>query len=169
MIFSCPGCATRLQVPDLMAGTVVACPHCHQQVVVPVTSPLAGAFSSAPLPAVPAAPAAQPTAPPTDWSREPEEDYQEDHYERRPGRRRNEALSQAGQVCSILSIIFGAVAFLFCPLLFGLAGFVLGIVGTVLSENKAPGVIGIILSVVGTIGGVILGIITASLFDPSHW
>jgi hypothetical protein len=73
----------------------------------------------------------------------------------------NAVESSTGRTCSILSIIFGAVAFLFCPIVFGLAGFVLGIIGVVQSKNKTAGVIGIVLSVVGTVVGMILGAATA--------
>jgi hypothetical protein len=57
--------------------------------------------------------------------------------------------------------VFGCVAFLLCPPLFGLAGLILGILGTVLSENKALGVLGIVLSVLGTICGMIFGAMVA--------
>ncbi len=65
--------------------------------------------------------------------------------------------SVGGRVCSILSCIFGAVAFLLCPPLFGIAGLTLGIIGLCLSKGKALGIIGVSLSVVGTLVGMILG------------
>lgn len=63
----------------------------------------------------------------------------------------------AGKICSLLSVIFGGVAFFLCPPLFGLAGLTLGIVGVVKSESKGLGIIGIVLSVVGTIAGMFFG------------
>jgi hypothetical protein len=79
----------------------------------------------------------------------------------RRGREQQE--SPAGSVCSILSVIFGGIAFLLCPPLFGLAGLTLGIIGTVLSQNKTLGIIGIVLSVVGTIFGMMLGFLLVGL------
>jgi hypothetical protein len=76
----------------------------------------------------------------------------------RPG----EEQRNGGDVCSILSCVFGAVAFLLCPPLFGLAGLVLGIIGVCLGQNKAVGVVGIVLSVVGTVVGMLLGVAIAT-------
>jgi hypothetical protein len=70
--------------------------------------------------------------------------------------------SRAGKVCSILSVVFGGVAFIFCPPLFGLAGLVLGIRGVVLSKNKALGIVGIVLSVIGAVVGMFIA--TAIVF-----
>lgn len=64
---------------------------------------------------------------------------------------------EAGKTTSILSIIFGIVSFLFIPILFGLAGFVLGIIGVVKSDNKVPGAVGIALSAFGIVIGTIIG------------
>jgi hypothetical protein len=68
----------------------------------------------------------------------------------------------AGRVCSILSIIFGGVAFLLFPPFFGVAGLTLGIIGTVLSRNKVLGIVGISVSAVGMIIGMILGAMVTS-------
>lgn len=67
--------------------------------------------------------------------------------------------SSNAKVCSILSVVFGAVAFLFCPPFFGLAGLILGIIGTVNSppDDRGLGTVGIILSIVGTVVGMALG------------
>lgn len=64
-----------------------------------------------------------------------------------------------GRTCGILSIIFGAVALLLCPPLFGLAGLVLGIVSVSISRNKRLGTIGIIVSVIGIVLGMIIGVL----------
>jgi hypothetical protein len=67
--------------------------------------------------------------------------------------------SSAGLVCSILSCVFGGIAFLCFPPVFGLAGLVLGIIGVCLSRDKGIGIVGIVLSVVGTVLGMALGMI----------
>ena len=67
------------------------------------------------------------------------------------------AENPTGRTCSILSICFGAIAFLLFPIVFGPAGLVLGIIGVVNSKNKSSGTIGIIVSVIGTIVGMIIG------------
>jgi hypothetical protein len=67
--------------------------------------------------------------------------------------------SAAGLVCSILSCVFGGIAFLCFPPFFGLAGLVLGIVGVCLGRDRGIGVVGIVLSVVGTVVGMALGFI----------
>jgi hypothetical protein len=87
-------------------------------------------------------------------------DFDEEPRYRR-GQRGPQSNSSAGTVCSVLSVIFGCVAFLLCPPLFGMAGLVLGIVGTIISPNKAVGVVGIVLSVIGTIVGMIVGFLLA--------
>jgi hypothetical protein len=74
------------------------------------------------------------------------------------GRKRRKK-SSAGRVCSILSIIFGSIAFILFPPLFGMAGVILGIVGVIQSKSKTRGVIGIVVSVFGTIIGMILSAI----------
>jgi hypothetical protein len=83
------------------------------------------------------------------------EDDEEDYLPRRRPRRQGE--TGAGKVCSILSVIFGGVAFVLCPPIFGLAGLILGIVGTSLSKDKSLGILGMCLSVAGTIVGMIIG------------
>ncbi|MBO94949.1 MAG: hypothetical protein CMI32_08665 [Opitutales bacterium] len=64
-----------------------------------------------------------------------------------------EQKSQPGKTCSLLSVIFGGVSFLFLGWLLGLAGLILGIIGTVQSPSgkKGLGITGIVLSVVGPI------------------
>jgi hypothetical protein len=63
----------------------------------------------------------------------------------------------------VLSCIFGGIALLLCPPLFGLAGLVLGIVSVCLSRNKTLGIVGIVASVLGTVLGMILGFALAAL------
>lgn len=64
--------------------------------------------------------------------------------------------SNGGRVCSILSLCFGVASFLCFGPLFGIAGFVLGIIGLSLSERKSMAVVGIILSIVGGVTGTII-------------
>src|SRR6266545_222842 len=52
IVFSCPTCHRAMQVPPTMAGQPVACPFCHDGVIVPAIPP------PAPLP--PAAPPPKP-------------------------------------------------------------------------------------------------------------
>ena len=61
-----------------------------------------------------------------------------------------------GKVCGVLSCVFGGVSFIpFCFLpLFSLAGMTLGIVSLSISKNKALGVVGTVLSVLGVAAGV---------------
>lgn len=53
----------------------------------------------------------------------------------------------------------GGVAFLFCPPLFGIAGVVPGIIGVSMSNNKLLGAIGIVLSIIGSVVGMVFGAI----------
>jgi hypothetical protein len=73
-----------------------------------------------------------------------------------------------GRTCSILSICCGGVAFLFCPVAFGPAGVVLGIIGICLSRQKALGIIGVVLSIVGTIVGMIIGMMVGEMMDMDY-
>jgi hypothetical protein len=59
--------------------------------------------------------------------------------------------------CSALSIIFGCIAFLLFPPFFGLAGLILGIIGAVQSGGRGTAVLGIVLSILGAIIGMIIG------------
>jgi 4-hydroxybenzoate polyprenyltransferase len=60
------------------------------------------------------------------------------------------------RVCSILGIVFGVVAVLFMPIIFGLAGIVLSIVGYSMGD-KQLGKWAIVISVLGTVLGFVLG------------
>lgn len=52
--FACPRCAERMEAPDQLAGDVVACPICQQQVIVPtshvVEDPAAAILAALPKP-----------------------------------------------------------------------------------------------------------------------
>lgn len=74
-----------------------------------------------------------------------------------------EEKDQTATVLGILSICFGAVSFLFCPLIFGLAGVVLGIISIAIGRKKTLGIIGLSISAVGTVVGLIFGAIVAML------
>jgi len=61
---------------------------------------------------------------------------------------------------STLAIIFAAVSVLFFPILFGPAALVLGIIATVKKEPR--GVLALILSIVLTIVGMVIGAMYAT-------
>jgi len=65
--------------------------------------------------------------------------------------------SKAGKTLCVLSIVFGAIAFLLLPPFIGGAGLICGIIGVLKSEDKALGIIGIVVSVLGIIVGMIIG------------
>lgn len=77
-------------------------------------------------------------------------------------RPRRQSEHQAGHICGILACIFGGIAFLFCPPLFGIAGLVLGIISVCLCKDKTLGIVGIVLSVIGAGIGMIIGIAISS-------
>jgi len=60
------------------------------------------------------------------------------------------------RVCSILGIVFGAIAALFLPIVFGIAGIVLAIVGYSMGD-RALGKWAIVVAVLGTVLGFVLG------------
>ncbi|WP_306204536.1 hypothetical protein [Actinoplanes sp. RD1] len=64
----------------------------------------------------------------------------------------------AARVCTILGFVFAAIAILFFPLLFGLAGLVLGIVGGALGDRP----LGWYAAAAGVAGGA-LGMLLAAL------
>ncbi len=171
--FSCPVCKASLQSRDEDSGTKFACPSCGQRLQVPPPPTPKKTVLGEPLPApnktVLGAPEPEISLVRNPHSRgESDEtdsnydDYDDNRSQRRTGRR-PKPNSGAGSVCSILSVVFGCIAFLLCPPLFGIAGLVLGIVGTILSENKTLGVVGIVLSVLGTVFGLTLGFILLGL------
>ena len=65
------------------------------------------------------------------------------------------------RVCSILGIVFGAIAVLFFPIIFGLVGIVLSIIGYAMGD-RALGKWAIVVSVVGTVLGFVLGYLAVS-------
>ncbi|MFH0241817.1 hypothetical protein ACGRHY_05105 [Streptomyces sp. HK10] len=58
---------------------------------------------------------------------------------------------------SIVGIVLGCVAFLFCPPLFGIAGIICGAVANSKGERLGKTAIGV--SVAGLVGGMILGFV----------
>jgi hypothetical protein len=65
------------------------------------------------------------------------------------------------RVCSILGIVFGAIAVIFFPIFFGLAAIVLSIVGYAMGD-RALGKWAIVVAVVGTVLGFVLGYMAVS-------
>ncbi len=65
------------------------------------------------------------------------------------------APAKGSNTFSILGIVFGAVAVLFLPIIFGPVGIVMGAIG--MSKKERLGVVGLVVSIVGTILGFILG------------
>ncbi|WDZ87542.1 hypothetical protein [Micromonospora cathayae] len=63
--------------------------------------------------------------------------------------------TNAARICTILGFVFAAIAVFISPLLFGLAGLVLGIVGAVLGD-KPLGWYAAAASVVGAVVGALL-------------
>lgn len=66
------------------------------------------------------------------------------------------SVSSAARVCSILGIVFGAIAILFFPIIFGIAGIVLAIVGYTRGD-RTLGKWAIVVAVAGTVLGFVLG------------
>lgn len=101
-------------------------------------------------------------------SRRRDEDYDDgydDDYDDRDLRIRRRP-ENSNSVCSLLSCIFGGIAFLLCPPIFGLAGLILGIIGVCQEKNKALATVGIVLSAVGMVFGMILGAMLSQAFNP---
>jgi hypothetical protein len=67
--------------------------------------------------------------------------------------------SSAGLICSVLSIVLGALGWLVFPLILCLAGLILGIIGAVLSRRRAAAITGIVISTVGFLAGIALLIV----------
>jgi hypothetical protein len=65
------------------------------------------------------------------------------------------------RVCSVLGIVFGAIAVLFFPIIFGLVGIVLSVVGYSMGD-RTLGKWAIVVSVVGTVLGFVLGYLAVS-------
>ena len=71
--------------------------------------------------------------------------------------------SSSARTLGILSIVFGALAFLFLPILAGPAGIVCGAIA--MSKGERLGKIGLVLSVVGLVVGLLLG---AIVYGANH-
>jgi len=67
----------------------------------------------------------------------------------------NPVPNQNSNALSILAIIFGGVSLLFLPIIFGPIAIVLGIIAKARKERLST--VGLIISIVGTVGGFILG------------
>jgi hypothetical protein len=65
-------------------------------------------------------------------------------------------VSSGARVCSILGIVFGVIAIVFFPIIFGIAGIVLAIVGYTRGDRRL-GRLAIIVAVAGTVLGFVLG------------
>lgn len=178
----CPRCQHIIEAPAAQAGQKTNCPKCGQRIQIPalpagppvnktVMAPLVEEQQQPPLAQmvppsmVQVAPA--PPPPPTVPQAQPprRDDYshhrpplaqlvpQFDQNIRRP---RQEPESQGGQICGILSVVFGGVSLLFCPIVFGLAGIVLAIISLSLSRSKVLGTIGLIISAICFLVGIYL-------------
>jgi DNA-directed RNA polymerase subunit RPC12/RpoP len=155
---NCPACLKDFQVPVSEAGQKLACPTCGQRVQVPGQQPtnktVLGKLGNPPevLDVIPVPlseiPPPLPTISPTSSAATPAP---------LPLINPNDSNEVIGLVCGILSLVFGLIAFGFCPPLFGIAGIALGIIGACLSRNKALGISGVVLSAVGMVVGLLLG------------
>jgi hypothetical protein len=67
------------------------------------------------------------------------------------------AQQATGNTLSIIGIVLGCIAVVFCPPGFGIAGIVLGIIGN--SKGERLGKVAIIVSAVGLVLGLVLGAI----------
>lgn len=72
-------------------------------------------------------------------------------------------VAAVGNTFSTIGIVLGAFAFLFLPIVFGPAGLVLGAVGKSKGEPRA--IIAMVVSGVGLVVGMILGVIASSVFS----
>lgn len=67
-----------------------------------------------------------------------------------------------GNGFSIAAIVCGAVSLVMCPIVLGPTGIVLGFAGR--SRGESLAVVGIVLSIVGTAIGILLGVVVALSF-----
>ncbi len=65
-------------------------------------------------------------------------------------------VSSGARVCSILGIAFGVIAIVFFPIIFGIAGIVLAVVGYTRGD-RSLGKWAIVVAVAGTVLGFVLG------------
>lgn len=130
--FVCPDCEQAYQAPETAAGKRRSCLKCGAVLRVPLPAPPDEAATSDDLTCV--------------------------LTEREPLKHKK-TQNDPGKLCSMLSVIFGAIAILFFPPLFGLSGFVLGVIGVVIGNDKVTPVLGIVISIFGTFLGMTLGIL----------
>ncbi len=145
--FACPACRKTLKSPPGTAGTKAVCPKCGQKVRVPGSNKttlglpvLEEIPASADAPAIPASPDDADAAA---YAPLPADDPTPDNA--------------GGRVCGILSCVFGGVAALICPPLFGVVGLALGVLSIILCKNKTLGAVGVVVSVGGMLIGMMLG------------
>ena len=144
-----------LQCGSMIGPTDASCPTCGTAVV-----PVAPAAPPPPPPR-PAPPASDPWAipkPGEQWGvpghqsppawQQPAQPY--GYVPQRPTR-------SAGAGYSIAGIICGAIALFFCPIVFGIAGLVLS--GKAKSRGEPLAGVARIVSIVGLIGGFVIGIL----------
>lgn len=67
----------------------------------------------------------------------------------------------AARVCTILGFVFAAIAVLFFPLVFGLAGLIVGVVGGLLGDRP----LGWYAAAAGVVGGVLGTVLAAALLS----
>lgn len=67
----------------------------------------------------------------------------------------------AARVCTILGFVFAAVAILFFPLIFGLAGLVLGVIGGAMGDRP----LGWYAAAAGVAGGALGMVLTAVMLN----
>jgi hypothetical protein len=159
MKIQCPSCQAPLSVPDTAAGRQAACPHCGATLTIPGAAPAAPPSANSPLDDLSQA-MSSPQAGPAFGAPTSTPGYAPGVPQRPEG--------GAGKTCGILSIIFGAVAFLFCPPLFGIAGIILGAVSISKSKDKKLGTIGLIVSILGLIIGMIIGVAVMSAMQSGR-
>ena len=70
----------------------------------------------------------------------------------------------SSNVLSIIGIVLGGIAFLFCPILFGPAGLILG--GIAMAKKERLAVVALIVSACGTVVGFVLGYLVWSATTP---
>ncbi|ARI54671.1 MULTISPECIES: hypothetical protein [Streptomyces] len=88
------------------------------------------------------------------------------HYTNQPtGQQHHQGVPQRGaanNTVSIIAIVLGVIGFLFLPIVFALAGVVLGIIAKTVRHERLS-TVAIVVSAVGLVGGMILGAVLASM------
>ena len=141
--FHCPECNQFLRTPDGTEGQNAKCPKCGALVMVPAAAappppaPVPGPAEENPFVDVGAQGGQTARANPFADVDEPSQPYGPSSASGSPSSSPGQVrANNAGQVCSILSLVFGSLAFLgscccvFVSMPFGIAGVVLGIVGS---------------------------------------